>query len=312
MPRIVKVAATQLQITQDKEKNLDKAEEIVRAAAADGANIILLQELFEHWYYGQEQNPEYFAWAKPLQESQPVQRMSALARELNVVLPVSFYECANNVYFNSLAMIDADGSMLGVYRKSHIADNPGYMEKFYYSPGDTGFKVFDTQFGRIGAAVCWDQWFPEAARVLAIQGAEVIIYPSAIGSEPTNPDYCSYPHWTRTMLGHAAANLVPIVVSNRIGTETFSNSSITFYGGSFIAGHYGEVLKQVGVKDDDQYLQDGNFHPNPEKIEGYVIQEFDFDECRQTRVGWAVFRDRRPELYTPLLTYDGKRKHFAT
>eukprot|EP00879_Flechtneria_rotunda_P011845 GHRR01012372.1.p1 GENE.GHRR01012372.1~~GHRR01012372.1.p1 ORF type:complete len:178 (+),score=62.17 GHRR01012372.1:375-908(+) len=174
MARIVKVAATQLRITEDPEINLAKAEKIVREAAAAGANIILLQELFEHWYFGQEQNPDYFDWAKPLHESKPVQRLSKVAWELGVVLPISFFERANNAHFNSLAVVDADGSILGVYRKSHIPDGSGYSEKFYFSPGDTGFKVFDTRFGRIAAAVCWDQWFPEAARAMALQGAEVM------------------------------------------------------------------------------------------------------------------------------------------
>eukprot|EP00882_Tetradesmus_deserticola_P016785 GHRQ01017946.1.p1 GENE.GHRQ01017946.1~~GHRQ01017946.1.p1 ORF type:complete len:223 (+),score=51.67 GHRQ01017946.1:150-818(+) len=173
MPRVIKVAATQLEITRDPDKNLAKAEEIVREAAAAGANVILLQELFENWYFCQEQKGEYFDWAKPLEESKPVQRLSKLAKELGVVLPVSFFERVNNAHFNSLAMIDADGTVLGVYRKSHIPDGPGYQEKFYFSPGDTGFKVWDTKFGRLGAAICWDQWFPEAARSMALMGAEV-------------------------------------------------------------------------------------------------------------------------------------------
>ncbi|WIA16080.1 hypothetical protein OEZ85_012805 [Tetradesmus obliquus] len=307
MPRVVKVAATQLEITRDPEKNLAKAEKIVREAAAAGANVILLQELFENWYFCQEQKGEYFDWAKPLEESQPVQRLSKLAKELGVVLPVSFFERVNNAHFNSLAMIDADGSVLGVYRKSHIPDGPGYQEKFYFSPGDTGFKVWDTKFGRLGAGICWDQWFPETARSLAVMGAEVLFYPTAIGSEPEDPSYNSYPHWTRTMLGHAAANLVPVVASNRIGTETWAKSSITFYGGSFISGQRGEVLAQVGAKE----LKDGNLHPNPDKVEGFVVHAFDLDQCRTNRLGWGVFRDRRPELYTPLVTLDGSLKHHS-
>eukprot|EP00775_Hariotina_reticulata_P005991 gene5991-6229_t len=307
MVRKVKVAATQLEITRDPAKNLDKAEKIVREAAAAGANIILLQELFENWYFCQEQKADYFEWAKPLDESQPVKRLSKLAKELGVVLPVSFFERANTAHFNSLAVIDADGSILGVYRKSHIPDGPGYQEKFYFSPGDTGFMTFKTRFGVIGAAICWDQWFPEAARSMVLQGAELLFYPTAIGSEPKQPGYNSYPHWCRTMLGHAAANLVPVIASNRIGTETFEESDITFYGGSFIAGPTGEVLAQVGSTE----LANGNLDPNPQKVEGFVVQEFDLDQCRLNRAGWGLFRDRRPELYSALVTLDGAHKHQA-
>lgn len=307
MPRLVKVATTQMQITRDPAKNLDKAEKMVREAAAAGANVILLQELFEDWYFCQEQKADYFDWAKPLEESQPVQRLSKLAKELGVVLPVSFFERVNNAHFNSLAMIDADGSVLGVYRKSHIPDGPGYQEKFYFSPGDTGFKVWDTKFGRIGAAICWDQWFPEAARCMALMGAELIFYPSAIGSEPEDPGYNSYPHWVRTMLGHAAASLVPVIANNRVGEEVYEKSRIKFYGGSFISGQHGEVLAQVGVKPEE--LQHGNMHPSPPAEEGFATHTFDLDKCRKERAGWPVFRDRRPELYTALVTLDGQHRH---
>lgn len=309
MVRLIKVAATQLTISRDPAANLAKAEKIVRAAAAEGANVILLQELFENVYFCQEQKPEYFDWAKPLEKSEPVQRLSKLAKELEVVLPVSFFEAVNNAHFNSLAMIDADGSILGVYRKSHIPDGTGYQEKFYFSPGDTGFKAFDTRYGRLGAGICWDQWFPECARAMALQGAEVLFYPTAIGSEPQDSSLNSYPHWTRTMLGHAAANLVPVVASNRIGTEEFKNSEITFYGGSFISGQHGEVLQQVGAA--EGALKHGNLDPSPAKVEGFVVQEFDLDKCRAERLGWGVFRDRRPELYRPLVSLDGELAHSA-
>ncbi|KIZ01828.1 hypothetical protein MNEG_6133 [Monoraphidium neglectum] len=288
MVRLVKVAATQLAISRDPAANL---------------------ELFENVYFCQEQKPEYFDWAKPLEKSEPVQRMAKLAKELKVVLPVSFFEKVNNAHFNSLAMIDADGSILGVYRKSHIPDGPGYQEKFYFTPGDTGFKVFDTAYGRLGAAICWDQWFPETARAMALQGAEILFYPTAIGSEPQDSGIDSYPHWTRTMLGHAAANLTPVVASNRVGKEEFEKSSITFYGGSFISGQRGEVLQQVGG--DKDFLQHGNLTPDPSKEEGFVVQEFDLDELRATRLGWGVFRDRRPDIYKPLVTFDGSLVHHA-
>jgi len=259
-------------------------------------------------YFCQEQKADYFDWAKPLEKSEPVQRLQKVAKELGVVLPVSFFEKVNNAHFNSLAMIDADGSILGVYRKSHIPDGPGYQEKFYFSPGDTGFKVWDTKFGKLGVAICWDQWFPECARAMVLQGAEILFYPTAIGSEPKDPEFNSYPHWTRTMLGHSAANLVPVVASNRIGKEAFEESDITFYGGSFISGNRGDVLKQVGAKDNPH----GNLHPDPEKVEGFVTQEFDLDQLNVERLGWGVFRDRRPDLYRPLVTYDGSHAHYTS
>lgn len=307
MPRNVTVATTQMEISRDPDINLDKAEKMVRDAAAAGANIILLQELFENVYFCQEQKADYFEWAKPLEESQPILRMSKLAKELGVVLPVSFFERVNTAHYNSLAMINADGKVLGVYRKSHIPDGPGYQEKFYFNPGDTGFKVWDTTFGRIGAAICWDQWFPETARCLALLGAELIFFPSAIGSEPDDPGYNSYPHWARTMLGHAAANLVPVIANNRVGEEVFAKSSIRFYGGSFISGQHGQVVAQVGVKPTE--LQHGNVHPAPPPVEGFATYTFDLDACKTNRVGWPVFRDRRPELYKPLVTLDGVHKH---
>ncbi|GBF99848.1 N-carbamoylputrescine amidase [Raphidocelis subcapitata] len=309
MVRLVKVAATQMKISRDPAANLAKAEKMVRSAAAAGAQVILLQELFENVYFCQEQKPEYFEWAKPLEESEPVQRMSKLAKELGVVLPVSFFESVNSAHFNSLAMIDADGTVLGVYRKSHIPDGPGYQEKFYFSPGDTGFKVWDTKFGRMGAGICWDQWFPECARSMALMGAEILFYPTAIGSEPQDSSLNSYPHWVRTMLGHAAANLTPVVASNRIGTEEFAKSSITFYGGAFISGSHGEILEQVGA--DPKAIAGGNLDPAPKREEGFVVREFDLEALRLERLGWGIFRDRRPELYRPIVTYDGSRTHSA-
>lgn len=309
-PRLVTVAATQLSITSDVEANLDKAEKVVREAAAAGAQIILLQELFENRYWCQEQKAEYFSWAQPLDDSPSVTRMRALAKELGVVLPVSFFERANQAVFNSIAIVDADGSVVGVYRKSHIPDGPGYQEKFYFSPGDTGFRVFQTRYAKIGIGICWDQWFPETARCLALQGAEVIFYPTAIGSEPHDPSVTSYRHWARTMLGHAAANLTPVVASNRVGVETFAESEITFYGGSFIGGQEGEVVAQVGAS--AEAIKDGAIDPNPDKTaEGFVKATFDLEACAVKRVGWGVFRDRRPELYGPICSLDGVNVHRA-
>lgn len=214
--------------------------------------------------------------------------MSRLAKELGVVLPVSFFERSGNTYFNSLAMIDADGRQLGVYRKSHIPDGPGYQEKFYFSPGDSGFRVWETRFGKVGAGICWDQWFPETARVMALQGAEILCYPTAIGSEPPDPDYDSCPHWTRTMQGHAAANIMPVIASNRIGAEQGANCALTFYGSSLIAGPTGELLEQAG-----------------RKVEQILLAEFDLDEIQKMRSGWGIFRDRRPDLYQTLISLDG-------
>eukprot|EP00638_Chattonella_subsalsa_P005882 CAMPEP_0117753738 /NCGR_PEP_ID=MMETSP0947-20121206/12411_1 /TAXON_ID=44440 /ORGANISM="Chattonella subsalsa, Strain CCMP2191" /LENGTH=221 /DNA_ID=CAMNT_0005572691 /DNA_START=305 /DNA_END=970 /DNA_ORIENTATION=- len=217
--------------------------------------------------------------------------MSQLAAELNVVLPISFFERANNAYFNSIMIIDANGEKLGIYRKSHIPDGPGYQEKFYFSPGDTGFKVWDTKYGKIGVAICWDQWFPEAARAMVLQGAEILFYPTAIGSEPQDPTLNSKAHWQRVMQGHSAANMVPVVVSNRIGKEDFPGSSITFYGSSFITDATGEKIQEAD-----------------EVSQAILIAEVDIQQNQATRASWGLFRDRRPDLYQPLLTLDGSNK----
>lgn len=225
--RKVKVAATQMSCSWNREEVLDKAEKLVRKAAAEGANIILLQELFETPYFCQKQKFEYFDLAKPLSENAAVKRFTEVAKELQVVLPISFYEKAGNTAFNTIAIIDADGTILGTYRKTHIPDGLPYAEKFYFTPGDTGFKVWKTKYADIGVGICWDQWFPEAARSMALLGAELLFYPTAIGSEPTlNID--SKSHWQHAMQGHAAANIMPVIASNRIGTETDDESSMTF------------------------------------------------------------------------------------
>ncbi|MDR1776091.1 MAG: N-carbamoylputrescine amidase [Actinomycetes bacterium] len=287
--RKVTVAATQMRSRGGGDANRDAAEALVRAAAEQGAQIILLQELFENNYFCQKQKPEYYALADTVEENQAIQRFSAIAAELGVVLPISFYEMRNRAHYNSLAVIDADGTLCGVYRKSHIPDGAGYSEKYYFSPGDTGFQVFDTAYGRIGCAVCWDQWFPEAARIMALRGAELLLYPTAIGDEPLNPALDSRDHWQTVMRGHAAANLVPVVASNRTGTEVEDDWQITFYGSSFIADEHGAV---VAVADRES--------------ECVLTATFDLDAIDATRNAWGVFRDRRPDLYRELLSLDGE------
>jgi N-carbamoylputrescine amidase len=275
--RNVVFAVSQFSCTADGAANVAKAEALVRAAAAAGANVVLLQELFASLYFCQEQQPAHFALAESFDDSPLIARFSGLARELNVVLPLSFFEKAGQAYFNSLAMIDADGRVLGLYRKSHIPDGPGYQEKYYFSPGDTGFKVWPTRFGRLGAAICWDQWFPEAARVMALQGAEALLYPTAIGSEPPPArPYDSRDAWRAVMCGHAAANALPVLASNRIGNE----NTLTFYGSSFVADGAGAVVAELGRQQD-----------------GFALAAVDLDAAAAARAAWGLFRDRRPELY---------------
>ena len=284
--RMITVAATQMACGEDAAENVAQAESLVRQAHAAGAQLILLQELFESRYFCQEQQARHFALAHEAASSPLLGRMQRLARELGVVLPVSFFERDQQAYFNSLLMVDADGSALGVYRKSHIPQGPGYEEKFYFSPGNTGFKVWDTAVGRVGVAICWDQWFPEAARAMALEDAEILCYPSAIGSEPNDPALQSGGHWQRTMQGHAAANMLPLVACNRVGVERFGGSEITFYGSSFIADETGEIVAQASA---DQ----------PEVI----TASFDLAVQRERRAAWGLFRDRRPDLYSRLLDY---------
>lgn len=285
--RNIKIAALQFSCCSQVQENIDKAETMVREAASNGANLILLPELFERPYFCQEKRYDYYDYALPLTENPAVRRFQAVAGELGVVIPVSFYERDVQRLFNSIAMIDADGSILGVYRKTHIPDDHFYQEKFYFTPGDTGFKVFETRFGTVGVGICWDQWFPETARCMAVQGAEILLYPTAIGSEPIlNVD--SSGHWQRVMQGHAAANLVPVAAANRIGTETVmpceenggQSSSLTFYGSSFIADATGELVASAG-RDTEEIL----------------YASFDLDGLREERFSWGLFRDRRPETY---------------
>lgn len=286
--RKVIVAATQMSCSTDIEENIAKAEKLVRQAAAQGAQIILLQELFETLYFCQKEQAHCFSYATELETNKAVNHFKTIAKELEVVLPISFFEKKNRARYNSLAVIDADGQILGVYRKSHIPDGPGYEEKFYFNPGDTGFKVWDTRYGKIGVGVCWDQWYPEAARCMVLMGAEILFYPTAIGSEPQDPGIDSRDHWQTCMLGHAAANLVPVVASNRIGIETIEDSQITFYGSSFIAGPQGQKISEAN------------------RIEETILTvEFDLEQLENQRTEWGIFRDRRPDLYKTLLTYDG-------
>jgi N-carbamoylputrescine amidase len=288
--RPVTVAATQMACGPVAAANVVSAIDLVRKAVAEGAQIVLLQELFETPYFCRTQRGEYFALARELDGNPTIATFSALAAELEVVLPVSFFERAGQAHFNSIAIIDADGAVLGVYRKSHIPDGPGYQEKYYFSPGDTGPMVWDTRVGRIGVGICWDQWFPELARAMALQGAELLFYPTAIGSEPPDPTIDSSRHWQRTMQGHAAANIVPVIASNRVGTEGADDdpSRVTFYGTSFIADFTGDVVTEAD-----------------RETPGVLTATFDLDEIAGYRAGWGLFRDRRPELYGTLATLDG-------
>lgn len=287
--RNVTVAATQMACTWNIESNLARAEALVREAAGQGAGIILLQELFETPYFCQDQRAEFFDLAHPAEGNRLIARFSRLAAELGVVLPVSYFEMAGRAFFNSVAVIDADGAVLGTYRKSHIPDGPGYTEKFYFSPGDTGFRVWNTKFATIGVGICWDQWFPEAARAMALLGAEILLYPTAIGSEPQDPTIDSSGHWQRAMQGSAASNIVPLVASNRIGTEPGkAGTEITFYGSSFIADATG-----LKVAEADR------------SRETVLTATFDLDAVENQRRAWGLFRDRRPELYGTLATLDG-------
>jgi N-carbamoylputrescine amidase len=284
----VTLAATQMACSWDLDDNIQKAEEQVTAAAEDGAQIILLQELFQTPYFCIEKDYTFQRYAKPLEGDRAVQHFAALACKLGVVLPISYYEAAGNTFFNSLAMIDADGTVMGNYRKTHIPHAIGYEEKYYFTAGNTGFKVFDTRFAKVGCGICWDQWFPETARSLAILGAEVLLFPTAIGSEPGQPEIDSSGHWQRTMQGHAAANMVPVVASNRVGLEKGPNLEMTFYGSSFIADHTGAMLVEANKVD-----------------ETYLTAKIDLDATRAYRQSWGTWRDRRPETYGLISGHEG-------
>lgn len=285
--RKVKVAAVQMRCTRDVNANIANAEGLVRKAAADGAQIILLPELFERQYFCQERQYEYYEFAKPVEENDAVKHFAKVAEELKVVLPISFYEKDGKRLFNTVAILDADGTNLGIYRKTHIPDDHYYQEKFYFTPGDTGFKAFKTRYGTIGVGICWDQWFPETARAMAVKGAELLFYPTAIGSEPIL-ECDSMPHWRRAMQGHAAANLMPVIAANRIGTEEVvpceenggQRSALTFYGSSFITDQTGELVAEAD-----------------RETEQVILATFDLNEMQENRLSWGIFRDRRPECY---------------
>lgn len=287
----VKTAAVQMSMCADQSENINKAEKLVRKAAAEGANIILLPELFENLYFCQERNYDYYLLATTPEENPAIQRFKEVAKELDVVIPVSFYEKCVNTTYNSVAVIDADGSVLGIYRKTHIPDDHFYQEKFYFTPGNTGFKVWDTKYGKIGVGICWDQWFPETARCMALMGADILFYPTAIGSEPIL-EVDSMPHWRRCMQGHSAANIVPVIAANRVGTETVKpseannnqSSSLCFYGSSFITDETGDIIVSAD-----------------RSSEGVITAEFDLEQIREMRMSWGLFRDRRPEQYNEIV-----------
>ncbi len=283
----VKVAAIQMSCAEERDENISKAEYMVRQAAAEGAKVILLPELFETPYFCQQRNYEFYYYAEATEDNPAVKKFMQVARETGTVIPVSFYEKYGNTFFNSIAMIDSDGSLMGVYRKSHIPDDHFYQEKFYFTPGDTGFKVWKTRYGNIGVGICWDQWFPEAARCMALMGADMLLYPTAIGSEPIL-ECDSMPHWRRAMQGHSASNLIPVIAANRIGTEEvipsednqYQESSLTFYGSSFITDATGEIMAEADREN-----------------EMIITSVIDTEANREFRQSWGVFRDRRPELY---------------
>lgn len=289
MSKTVTFASVQLSMSWDIDNNLKKISQAVKEAADNGANVVVLQELFAAPYFCKEQVAKYFDLAEETDNSPLIEHMSQLAREFNVVIPVSYFERAGNSFFNSLVMIDADGTVMDNYRKSHIPDGPGYSEKFYFSPGDTGFKVWQTQFGKFGVGICWDQWFPELARCLALAGAEAIFYPTAIGSEPQDPTLDSRDHWQRTMQGHSAANLIPVIAANRTGVETDDGIETTFYGSSFITDHTGKKLAEAGRDE-----------------ETIIYASIDLEATAKARYSWGLFRDRRPDLYGRINSLTGK------
>ena len=286
----VTVAATQMACSNETDKNVSNAEKLVRQAASEGAQIILIQELFESQYFCMDQKEELFELSKPFENHPTIKKFSELAKELKVVLPVSFFEKANRAHYNSVAIVDADGSILGKYRKSHIPDGPGYQEKFYFNPGDTGFKVWNTKYAKIGVGICWDQWFPEAARSMVLSGAELLLYPTAIGGEPEDDGFDSSDMWQRAMIGHSASNQIPVIASNRIGTEKGIDIENYFYGRSFVTNHTGDKIAE-GSRDKEEVL----------------IGKINLSEAETLRNVWGVFRDRRPELYKGLLNLDGSK-----
>jgi len=286
----IKVAATQMTCSWKIDENISKATKLIKKAAEKGANIILLQELFQTPYFCIQYDEEIFKLAQTFENNKILDQMSQLAKKLKIVLPISFFEKDNNAYFNSIAVINSDGKILGTYRKSHIPDGPGYLEKYYFNPGNTGFKVWDTNYGKIGIGICWDQWFPEAARIMALKGAEILFYPTAIGDELMS-EYDSSGSWQRVMQGHAAANIMPVVASNRIGSESVKGQVNGFYGKSFICDRSGKIISEAS-KDKEEI----------------IIADIDTEEDHLFRRNWGLFRDRRTDLYNEILTLEGKIK----
>jgi N-carbamoylputrescine amidase len=286
----VNVSCTQMRCDWDIQDNIQRAEKLILQAADQGAQIILLQELFETPYFPIDQQAKHFDLASVLDDQTTIKKMRKIAKKLKVVLPISFFERSGQVYYNSVVIIDADGEIVGHYRKSHIPQFPGYEEKFYFSPGDTGFKAIQTRYGCLGVGICWDQWFPEAARIMALKGAEILLYPTAIGSEIFSPDLDSKDHWQSVMCGHAAANIVPVISSNRIGKEVSGTNEIEFYGSSFICNHKGKIIKSAD-----------------KTSESVLTHTFDLNKIRDYRRSWGVFRDRRTSLYGSLLLHDGTK-----
>lgn len=282
MPAKVKVAAIQMHMGENKNANIAKAERFVREAAGKGAQIILLPELFATLYFCKDMDTKYFDWAQPLENNSLIQHFAALAQELRVVVLVSYFEKADEEYFNSLVVVNADGSVMNNYRKTHIPDGPGYEEKFYFKPGNTGFKVYETAYGKIGVGICWDQWFCETARVLTLMGAEIIFYPTAIGSEP-EIGVDSKEHWQRVQMGHASTNTVPVVAANRTGVEKGESCELTFYGSSFITDYTGAKIAEAS-RDEEEI----------------IYAEFDLRENARQREYWGLLRDRRPDMYTKI------------
>lgn len=287
-----KLAVVQMGMSDQRDQNVAKAIRLVREAAGKGANLVLLPELFENLYWCQAEREQYFSWANPVENHPFIPQFQDLARELGVVIPLSFFEKAGQAHYNSLAMIDADGEILGIYRKSHIPDGPGYEEKYYFNPGDTGFRAFGTRLGNVGAGICWDQWYPECARSMALLGAEVLLYPTAIGSEPDEAGGADTKDmWQRVMIGHAVANLCYVAAANRIGSETVEGHTQTYYGSSFITDYMGNKLAEAGREE-----------------ETILYGDLDLAQARSFRAGFGFFRDRRPDLYGPILTLDGKTR----
>ena len=285
----IKVAIAQFSMPDNYEKCIEKADEYIKTASKNGVDLLLLPELFEGYYFCQIENYDFFSKAEEVKDSKTLKHFQEMAKEYKIVLPISFFEKAGNCYFNSLAMIDKDGTIVDLYRKSHIPTGECYEEKFYFTPGDTGFKVFKTKAGNIGVGICWDQWFPETARILALKGAEILLFPTAIGSEPVLPKD-SKSHWQNVMKGHAAANIMPVLAANRVGVEAMGKSSMKFYGSSFIADQHGDFVTEMNREE-----------------EGIRFAEFDLSEIAKERFGWGVYRDRRTDLYEDLLKHDASK-----